>query len=552
MKRSEYNQKIRTEVEELKKFRNDNSAFLIWFLINIYCLSEQDSVDAICDGKNDKGIDAIWFDEAEDRICVFQSEFSPDNDKNCGDTKIREFAGIFNWFSSEEKIQNLQNSLINEELKSKLINLNISDKISRGCKVSFVYVTNKIFDKNAQEFLSTIEIEAYDNNKILQYYTYSAAPEIKNTPITLSVPNGSFLKYMDKAIVLSIPAQELVKLEGIQDQSLFSRNVRLYTGSTRVNKDLVQTIKNPSEHDSFFLYHNGLSIICNTFTYKDNQLTISGYQVINGCQSLMTLFQNQTLITSNIQILCKIIKIDNPDSEFVKKITKNSNNQNAISLKDLRSNDRIQINIQTTFNEFYGDAIFYKIKKGETASGNQQCITIDFAGQLLKAFKFEESYKTHLKTSMFGTEYESIFSKSTNCHYIYLAYLIYNIIDTNNTLIDNEAVRVYGLAKFSLLTVMKKILVADTKGNELILYPENFLTNDKITHLIKSLTKLFKLVVLDFNSFIQEKANNTFFDYKNFFKNKEFCTNLYNQIFTDHKKSIIRHPEDSFEAIYNG
>lgn len=35
MTRNEYNIKIRKEVDEIKKFRNDNSAFLIWFLIKI-------------------------------------------------------------------------------------------------------------------------------------------------------------------------------------------------------------------------------------------------------------------------------------------------------------------------------------------------------------------------------------------------------------------------------------------------------------------------------------------------------------------------------------
>ena len=81
---------------------------------------------------------------------------------------------------------------------------------------------------------------------------------------------------------------------------------------------------------------------------------------------------------------------------------------------------------------------------------------------------------------------------------------------------------------------------------------KNFYT---IIHLIdklkQALTILFKLVVLDFYAFIKEKENSTFLDYKNFFKNKEFYTSLYTQILTDHKKSIVRHPDDSFECIYN-
>lgn len=553
MTRQECNAKIRKEVEDLKQFRNDNSAFLIWFLINIYCLSEQDSIDAICDGKNDKGIDAIWFDEKNEEIYIFQSEFSPDDDKNAGDTKIREFAGIFNWFKSEENIKSLEHGFINEELKNKLETLLIAEKIARGCNVNFVYITNKLFDKNAKEFLSTIKIEAYDNNTIIQHYTYSSAPEIKNNPIKLNITNDSVLKYEDKSIVLSIPATELVKLEGIQDQSLFSRNVRLYTGNTRVNKDIVRTIMDKNEHELFFLYHNGISITCTKYIYENNELTLSGYQVINGCQSLMTLFQNQDIITDKIQILTKIILIDNIDSSLIKKITKNSNNQNAISLKDLRSNDRVQITLQNTFNEFYGSSIFYMIKRGEVASGSQKYITIDLAGQLIKAFYFYESYNTHLKTSFFGEEYESIFSKSMNCHKIYLAFIIFNIISENANLISNEPIKVYGLARYSLLSIIGKILEDDAIGICILNKPEDYLKFENINNLMKSITLLFKLIVLDYNAYIDDYiSKHSFFDYKNLFKNKEFCTILFDSILLDHKKSIVRHSEDSFENIYNG
>ena len=97
MDRTECIARIRKEVEYFKQnYRNDNSAFLIWFLKNIYCLSAQDSVDAVCDGQRDKGIDAIYYDENDDNIIIFQSEFSPNDDQGSGDSKIREFAGVMN------------------------------------------------------------------------------------------------------------------------------------------------------------------------------------------------------------------------------------------------------------------------------------------------------------------------------------------------------------------------------------------------------------------------------------------------------------------------
>ena len=552
MDRTECIARIRKEVEYFKQnYRNDNSAFLIWFLKNIFCLSEQDSVDAVCDGQRDKGIDAIYYDENDENIIVFQSEFSPDDNKYTGDSKIREFAGVMNWFKDSNSVRSLESALINEELKNKLTSLSVADRIEQECKVSFVYVTNKLFDRNATDFLSTTEIEAYDNNKILQQYIYITEEEIKKSPITLSIQNETFINYENKSIVLSISANELIKLEGIQDQTLFSRNVRLWQGNSRVNKDLVKTIKDHKEHDNFFLYHNGISIICTNYTFEDKKITLENYQVINGCQSLKSLYQNRDVLDDKIQILTKVIKIQEGDNNLTNKITKNANNQNAIALKDLRSNDRIQKGLKKNFEEFYSDKVCYLIKRGEIAEKHQVSIPIDYAAQLITAFYFEESYKTHLKTNFFSNDYEKIFSRNMNCHKIYLAHVVFSSINTLIEKVENEKVRAYGLARFSILTVIKKILENDELGKKILITPSEYLKREVIKQFKDSINKLFNLIVLDYNAFIYEfSKDQKFFDYKNLFKNKEFCEKLTNAVLTAHKKAIVRHPEDSFEQIY--
>ncbi len=80
---TEISAKIREEVNLYKAdYRVDNSAFLIWFLRNIFKLTELESVDAVVDGPRDKGIDAIWVNEQENEIYEFQSEFSPSNERH--------------------------------------------------------------------------------------------------------------------------------------------------------------------------------------------------------------------------------------------------------------------------------------------------------------------------------------------------------------------------------------------------------------------------------------------------------------------------------------
>lgn len=230
-----------------------------------FCLNEFESVDSVCDGSRDKGIDGIWVDEAEEEIYVFQSEFSPNDNRDSGDSKIREFSGVKTWFASEEQVRSLLSSLINLELKERLIHLKIDDKISRGYTVCYVYVTNKVFDINAKEYLGTTDIDAYDNNLIFERYTYMVEADIVNTPKTLYLTNSTAIEYNSSAennsIVLAIPVKQLLKLDGIQDHTLFSRNVRLWTGKTRVNKELANTINNQNEHNRFFSIIMGFQLL---------------------------------------------------------------------------------------------------------------------------------------------------------------------------------------------------------------------------------------------------------------------------------------------------
>ena len=117
--------------------------------------------------------------------------------------------------------------------------------------------------------------------------------------------------------------------------------------------------------------------------------------------------------------------------------------------------------------------------------------------------------------------------------------------------VEDEKVRAYGLARFSILSIIKRILENDRIGKEILSTPQAYLTASLLNKFYEAITKLFSLVVLDYNDFLIEYTNETgFLDYKNLFKNKEFCEKLINGVLTAHKKAIVRHPEDSFERIY--
>lgn len=93
-----------------KKERSVSRSFLNWFLENIFGIDDTSADDAICDGGQDKGIDAIYVDELNEEIIIFQSKTVESATKTIGDTSLKEFAGTLSQLSTIENIALIENN----------------------------------------------------------------------------------------------------------------------------------------------------------------------------------------------------------------------------------------------------------------------------------------------------------------------------------------------------------------------------------------------------------------------------------------------------------
>jgi hypothetical protein len=329
--------------------REAAAAFLIWFLINYFRIEPQDAIDSVCDHTNDKGIDGIYVDEEEEVIYLLQSKYSPLDNQTQGDNDIRNFVGARRWFESEEAVQQLLNSTASQELKSLVERTEIIDRTHFD--LVSVFVTNKKFNDHANEYISgASSLEPYDSNNLFQEYTYFADEEISTPTIELNLSNTSNINYtlLDGIAVkvYAVRAKELIRLHGIQDRTLFLKNVRYGVGNTRVNKSIKATILHSSEHSNFFLYHNGITIVCGMLEQPNAEcVRISNYAVVNGCQSMLSFYENRDKLSNNLYVLTKIINL-NVTSPLVRDITYYANNQNSIGIADLRANDSVQRSLE--------------------------------------------------------------------------------------------------------------------------------------------------------------------------------------------------------------
>ena len=91
------------------------------------------------------------------------------------------------------------------------------------------------------------------------------------TPLSMIAGKGSTV------IITPALATDLVKFKGIADGSIFSQNVRLDLGKTKVNKDIEKSIVDKNEHKSFPLFHNGITVLCQSVQQGAEKIKLIDY-----------------------------------------------------------------------------------------------------------------------------------------------------------------------------------------------------------------------------------------------------------------------------------
>jgi hypothetical protein len=483
------------------KQRTESRQFLAWFLENYYRLEETEVDDCICDGSYDKGLDGIYVNEQLNRIDVFQARLVKGK-KSLGDSGLHEFQGALAQFGDAKAINGMAATTKNKELAGLLQEQEIAKKVEEGYEVRGVFVSNAPRDQNAIDFLrSAPDLVLYDENELHKSFVPIDKTEPIATETSFDVSGVPVMEYPIgtdlKMAIAPLAAQELVAMQGISNGELFAWNVRQWLRKTKVNKDIEQSIQNQGEHKYFPAFHNGLTVLCKSLKLTNEKITISGYAVVNGCQSLTGLYENKKKITSDLKLLTKIIQIS-PDTPLALKITDHTNNQNGTTGRDLQSNSVIQTRLQTEVEKKYKGKFHYRIKRGEHPGWEQETvIENDLAARILLAFDLREPWSCHQTYKLFDELHSRIFGRpEVDGNRVVTVYNVYECAIEKLSLIENQLFARYGLTRFLLLYLLREALETDETGRKFCADPTSFTKQSQgRSRLLKCIDKISEVVV---------------------------------------------------------
>jgi hypothetical protein len=491
------------------KQRSESRQFLAWFLQHYYHLDETDVDDTICDGHEDKTTDGIYVNEQSGQVHVFQSKISK-GPKTLGDSALKEFYGALTQFQSKAAVQTLQAATINKELAALLRDLEIAEKVEKGYEVKGIFVTNSTRDHNAIEYLKVAKnLILYDALTLEKLFVPIDKTEPIEQEISFDVSAVPILDYPIgpslKMTIAPVAASELIAMPGISNGELFAYNVRQWLRRTKVNDDIAASINVQDEHKFFPAFHNGVTVLCKKLDSSKDKIRISGYAVVNGCQSLSGLYENKGKISSDLRILTKFIQTP-PTGPLAAKITDHTNNQNGTTARDLQSNNLIQTRLQTEINS--GGEFCYRIKRGEHLDWpDAKVIENDLAARLLLAFDLKEPWSCHQTYKLFDERHSDIFAQqSVTGNRIITIYQIYKIVVPKLGMLSNKLFGGYKLTHFLVMYLMREALETDTLGKQFCANPEKFIsTKSDVAKLLTCIDRIAQTVIRALDNEVKRK-----------------------------------------------
>lgn len=286
---------------------------------------------------------------------------------------------------------------------------------------------------------------------------------------------------INKSIVALLDLSQLVNTIFVDIDSFFLDNVRLFIRNPYVDNSILSSLLDSPE--TFHIFHNGISIVCNSFNFQISGISLEKINIVNGAQTLYNIVKLVKLQIIDLEflkgkfILAKIIEVggQNPN-ETRNQLSLAANTQKAINLQDLRSNDPNLINFKKLLSKYNIDLL---IKRG-TKKQFEKLIKVEKFSKLIFSSLYQKPGKARnssLRNFFDETDstFDKIFSysslKSNNLRIlpvlIYLNYL--NRIDYYYERLGNPqkyielyyVAYIFGNLLISNETIIEKVLSED-------------------------------------------------------------------------------------------
>lgn len=225
-----------------------------------------------------------------------------------------------------------------------------------------------------------------------------------------------------------LPFSEYKKIiidESSKIKDVFDDNIRDYLGDDNDVNEAIQSTINQGKFDVFSILNNGVTVVADKIAGAGDTITISGYQVVNGCQTSHILFENREKIgIDNVSIPTRVIITT--DDDIRSQITRATNNQTAVKKEELEALSEFQKNLETFYNGFpdEGGKLHYERRTNQYNSSPIPKTRIVNIHSQIKAFTAMFLENPHIVNGYYGTIAKKMGKRIFRTDHEYVSYYV--------------------------------------------------------------------------------------------------------------------------------
>jgi hypothetical protein len=410
---------------------NHSVGFIHFALSHILKIDRDEAISCITDGGDDCGIDAVYIDtnSAKPTIHLFQMKFVSEFSKTSSEFPSNSIDKISTFLDACLTASDLMQETCNPTLWIKVQNIRaaLEEKVHEF-HIHLCSNASKLQDRHYRRLtqitkpLEKVHISEHD----LLWFASSLS---KNTTkdLTYKLPlvqqqNFGRTDGLVQGLIATVRANDLMEM--IQDKnyptevdaSFFEENIRMFLGEqNEVNRNIVATASSNNNYEFWYL-NNGITIVCQNLDYQPKSPWIKAAmrnpQIVNGGQTSYSLFEtwrSSPEKINDVELLVRIIETEDPT--IANRIAEATNSQSQIRSRDIRSNDRRQLLIESSLVP-HG---YYYERKNDQHIHKNDAFRIDAAklGQIILAYILKEPDKAKTSSQkIFGEFYDLVFDES--------------------------------------------------------------------------------------------------------------------------------------------
>ena len=421
--------------------RRKSAAFVILCMSAALDLPLEDCIELLTDGRNDAGVDGLYIGDVEEGdfvVTLFQGKY-----------KVRDLHGRANF--PENGLQSALRTIevLFDPYREVALNERIAPPIEdiRSLIVDgYIPTVRLVLCNNGARWTEQADVRVQEAKQVcgeqlevLHFNHDGIVRSLQRGPhvdTTLTLSGGIITEDLNfkRVLVGRISVHEVHRLFEAHGDQLLERNVRRFLGQAkRTNAEIRDTLLDADRSPNFYFYNNGITVICNRFDFNalqrsDHRVRLQNLQIVNGGQTCKTIHQtlsDNRACGEESSVLIRIYQLPDEAREVVGDITRATNSQSPVDLRDLRSIDELQRTLALGMEQL---GYVYKRHRDDGGIGAETVTSSAVAEAVLAVWRERPHQAKFRRREHFGKLYDTIF-RDLNAAQALLATLIYRMVE---------------------------------------------------------------------------------------------------------------------------